>query len=220
MEDRRNKRKRHTITKSLASAAVIILGLYAVQCGSSTHTGTRRQTSTNTAATNRPVPLPIGHYIRGDYDDDDNGGNDPDDVKTRTYGHPSTATERRAAELVIKRYYMAAAEDNGTTACRLMDPRLAKNRDYTKVVPPEYIPTLGSLVFQNKSCAQVASLVFEPTNQQLMADAATVKLIELRVDKTYALAILIYKTDPESEIPLKRERNTWKIDAFLATPLL
>jgi hypothetical protein len=203
----------------LATVVAIMVGLCAGGCGNAIEAGT----SGRGAAANGSPSLPAGDYVTGDHDNDDsndNGGEDPDDVNTRTYGTLGSAADTGAAEKVVKRYYGAIAAGDGKTACLLMDARLAKARDYTEVVPHEYAPSPGSSVFKNKSCAQVASVVYEPTHTQLVADVATVKVAQLRVEGIRALAILIYTTTPESEIPLTREYGVWKIDAFLAVPIL
>jgi hypothetical protein len=211
------------VKRLLIPAIIGVLGQYVIGCGDITAVregSVKSSAREGDAATMEMRPLPVGHYIRGDYDDDDNGGEDPDDVKTRTFGHRANGLEAHAAEEIVTRYYAAAATEDGATACRLMDSRLAKSRDYAKVVPPEYAPSPGSSIFRGKACKEIASLVFEPAHQQLVADAETVKLAELRVAKANALAILLYTTDPESEIPLKFEHGKWKVDAFLPAPLV
>jgi hypothetical protein len=208
----------------LVTAALAVASLYGVACG-----GSRPVAPVDSAKDTAPAgggganamrPLPVGHYIRGDYDDDDNGGDDADDFETRTFGQRAGAADTHVVEELVRRYYAAAAAGNGRTACGLMDLRLARSRDYARVVPPEYAPAPGSSVFQGKTCAQIAALVFEPAHRLLVADAPSVRVTELRVAGAHALAVLIYTTDPESEIPLVREHGMWKVDAFLAAPLL
>ncbi len=206
------------MTRLASGVAVVLLGLCLAQCGSEVKTNGREHGTPSVDTLVRGTargPIPFGRYVRGDYDDDDNGGPDADDVEIRAYGHRAKAGEARAAERVVKRYYAAVARDDGTAACRLMDRRLSESRDYAKTVPPAYVPAAGSSLLQGKDCGQVASLLFEPSQQQFATDARSVKLAELRRRKNEALAILLYTTDPEGQISLRRERGTWRIDAIL-----
>jgi hypothetical protein len=209
----------------VATAAIVALGLYMSACGvDKVPSAAREATPAIHPAKNSPAsvapPLPVGHYIRGDYDDDDNGGADGDDGQTRDYGHKASVADASAAEKLVKAYYMAAAARDGAGACSLMDLRLAAASDYTKVVPPEYAPTHGSSIFRGKGCAEIASLVFEPAHEKLATDAASVRVAETRVNGTHALAILVYTTDPESELALESEHGVWRVDAFLAATLV
>jgi hypothetical protein len=158
-------------------------------------------------------------YLIGDYDVDDHGGSDYDDGKIRTYGREASSGERHAVAGLVKLYYAAAATNDGVHACSLVDSRLAKSSNFAKVVPEGYEPAAGSTVFRGKSCAQVASLLFELTHQQLVSAAATVRVTGLRVDGTHGLAILIFTKTPESEIPVEHEHGAWKIGGFLGSPL-
>lgn len=209
----------------MTAATVVALGVYVSACGVDKASNAARETTPAIhPAKNAPAsvapPLPVGHYIRGDYDDDDNGGADGDDSPTRDYGHKASAADTKAAEKLVKEYYAAAAARDGNGACSLMDLRLTAASDYAKVVPPEYVPTRGSSVFQGKTCAEIASLVFAPTHEQLMKDATSVRVAETRVNGPHALAILVYTTDPESELALESEHGVWRVDAFLAGALV
>ncbi len=181
---------------------LLVTGLVAVNVGACGHAG--------------PHAPP---YIRGDYDIDDEGGVDYDDQYVRTYGRQAASTEEHEVSALVKSYYEAAAADDGARACSMMDRGLAESSNFAKLVPKEYAPGAGASVFSEKGCAQVASLIFEPNRQQLVGDAATVKLASLRVDGTHGLAILIFTTTPERVISVLQEQGVWRINGFLGVPL-
>ncbi len=209
----------------VTAAAVAVVSIYMSACGADKVPSPARQaTPAISQAKRAPAsvspPLPVGHYIRGDYDDDDNGGADGDDIETRDYGRKASASEAKAVERLVQAYYAAAVARDGVRACSFMDLRLADASDYAKIVPREYAPRPGSSVFEGKNCAEIASLVFDPAHHQLAMDAASVRVVETRVDGSHALAILIYTADQESELALEREHGGWTVDAFLATALV
>jgi hypothetical protein len=180
------------------------------------------QDASTAVATGGALAAPASHvpatgdHLEGDGDGDDGGHphNDYDDHRIRDYGHAASTAEVRAVTTLVKRYYTAAAADDGTVACSLIYSRFTKNPGFTDAIPSAYVPVPGSAVLRGKSCAQVASLLFGLDHQQL-AEEVTVQMTSLRIDGIHGLALLGFKSTPERWIPVDRESNAWKIGAFL-----
>jgi hypothetical protein len=189
----------------VAVTSLVLLGICATSCGGIAKT------------TNPASRVSAKGYLRGDYDIDDNGGGSDYDDYVRGYGREATAGEKQIVARLVARYYAAAAAGNGAEACALLDARLARSADFAKVLPKEYAPAGGSSVFEGKTCAEVASLLFEVDRPRLATEAASVQVTSLRVEGVHGIALLGFATTPERQIPVDREAGAWKIAGLLDT---
>jgi hypothetical protein len=205
----------------LVLPVVALLGLSAGACGRAAQgTGSSARSASVAAATGGAASGTAsssrsGGYFIGDGDVDDRGQqSDIDDRGVRGFGHEASAAEVRAVASLIKRYYAAAVAGDSATACSLIHSSLARSSDFAKAVPSEYAPAPGSSALRG-SCAQITSLLFKLDHQQLVADAATIRVTGVRVNGALGLALLGFRTTPERHILVKREGRAWKIDELL-----
>jgi hypothetical protein len=145
-----------------------------------------------------------------DHDAVDNahkGYYDRDDRAVRDFGHPAGAPDRAAIVHLVKRYYAAAAADDGATGCALTAALRAESlpEDYG----PAYLPGATT-------CAAVLARVFKVFHAQL---TAPVHATDVRVQAVRARIILGSAAMPASATEAKLQRGVWKIDHVLAKPL-
>jgi hypothetical protein len=226
---------------ALAASALLGLGAAGCGGGgdagmSSRSTGAVR-TYVNTLTTST---IPPGQRVRGDGDADNPGdidGNgdsdsasvggadtdsdsptpasydfpDGDDRTTFAYGHPASPAAEHAIAGVVGRYYAAAAVDDGTTACSLLLPSLARSVPETYGGPggPPYLRGI-------RTCQAVLAKLFLHFHREL-ARAATV--VEVRVKGATARAVLGSETMRASSVFLTRQGGSWKITTPLGEPL-
>lgn len=150
-----------------------------------------------------------------DVDDIEHPQKDPDDRPLRQFGHAATTAEDRTIEVLVKRYYTAAAAGNGPAACSMIYSGFTRGLGIAKAIPSGYTPAPGSTVLSEKSCGQVAALLFKLDHQQLAEDMSGMRVAEFRVSSNSGLLLLGFKTSPERWLPVRRESGTWKIAAFL-----
>jgi hypothetical protein len=166
-------------------------------------------TSMTTASNGGPSSLtttPSGsHHI--DSNDGDNDPNSDDDSAILDYGHAASEPEKHAITALVARYYAAAAADDGASACTLI---------YGIVV--ETIPESYSLSpeLAGGTCAAVMSNVFKQRHKQLAAEAAALKVTEVRVEGKKGLALMYFGATPESHIYVHREDGAWKVESLFA----
>jgi len=202
---------------TLAARAAVVMSVFAVPVGV---VGCDTQARDASHGSRSATTDSLSGYVRGDFDDDDTGGYDEDDAPTRTSGVRTGEADRRAVETLVQRYYAAAARGDGRGACRLLGSNLKQSRNFTKALPRGYMPAGDPSIFRETTCPHVAALLFEVEEKQLAEDAASVKVVEVRVKRSTGLAVLVFKRAPEGEIAVEREAGRWKIDAFLGVALL
>jgi hypothetical protein len=186
-------------------AACVLLGMCLTSCG-----GASKETHSATSSTSSQS------YLRndGDIPGDDRAGRS-DDYLVRGYGQAAGETETKELESLVKRYYVAAAAEDGAAVCVLLDPRLREGLNLVKAIPHEDAPPPGSTIFSGKDCAQVASLLFKLNHQQLVEKAGTFVVTGVRVSNFHGLVLLGFKAMPERLMPVAREQGAWKIGALL-----
>jgi hypothetical protein len=210
--------QRHSKMKPLlALPSIALLGLGVNACGGK-GAGSAPQFSSSFAVTGNATTStvrPKGSYLRGDDDADETNHKDEDDYSTRNYGHAASAGDKRTIVALVKRYYAVAAADDGARACVLIYSSLAKGSNLGEAAEVAYPPAPGVPPLRGRSCAQIMSLLFKEDHQQLAADVATIEVTSVRVKGRYGLALLGFRTSPERQIPVRRERGVWKIDTLL-----
>jgi hypothetical protein len=160
-------------------------------------------TPSTTAPTTR-----AGYSLRdGDRDTDDKHppvdfGNDDKPLLGTYRGRPSPATARAVAGLV-KRYYAASAAGEGARACALLASGLAAG------VAAQYGRGGRS---RGEGCATSMTGLLGAQRETLLGeDVATMRVSAVHLDGDFALAVLLFKTAPESNILLEREGRAWRI---------
>jgi hypothetical protein len=190
-----------------------LLVLCAVACG-----GTRSasQLSSDTAASSAvggtaPVAALPQIELKGDADlDSDKYGTEPDN-ESEVFGHPASAADARAVTMLVKRYFAAAAHDDGAVACRLIYSPLAESlpEDAGEADAPASLRGI-------KTCAVIVSKLLEPLHKRLSANSATLKVVAVRIDLNRGSVRLgLNGRRRDQYIAVHRERGIWKIDALL-----
>jgi hypothetical protein len=211
-----------TVKMALAQAAGLLLCFCVVACGGADKsTDSASRSSPKSAAAIATNKTSVGQYRKGDADVDDIEGEDnpksDDDYPLTEYGHAAPVAEKRDIASLVKRYYSAAASEDGVAACRLLYSRLARHPGLKKTVPEDrYSRPVNFHVPPNESCAAVTSLLFELHHGSLVRDAPTLQVTGVRVDGAHGLALLGFKTAPEQWIPVAREGAVWKVHALIA----
>jgi hypothetical protein len=159
---------------------------------------------------------PPGGDSDSDYDNDylDNlhkGYYDGDDASVRDYGHVPGATEERALASFVRRYYQAAAADDGSTACALIATNVAQ------AVPQEFGQGGGpSYLNGASSCQALMARLFAHSRGEF---TGAIMMTGARVEGDRAYVLLGSATNPASYMTLVREGRAWKLDGLTAATL-
>jgi hypothetical protein len=176
---------------ALVLAATLCLG--AVACG-----GTHAASATSTS----------GGYLKNDADKDtdDPGHHVPgaknDDLQLfAIYGTGASPADTRAIADLVKAYYAASYAGEGAKACSMLYSSLAAG--------------LGQ---SRQDCTATMSRLLAQQHPHLVAEnPASMLVLGVHVKGETGLAVLGFKTMPESNIVLQREGHAWKIDALFDT---
>ena len=111
----------------------------------------------------------------------------------------------------VKRYYLAAAAEDGATACSLLTSALANS------VAGGVDRSASSAV---GGCGPSMSLLLRQQHRSLTArEPATMVVIGVYLKGDLGLALLGFRRIPESTILVEREARVWKIDALFDSEL-
>jgi hypothetical protein len=129
------------------------------------------------------------------------------------YGQEASPADKQAITALVNRYYVAAAADDGATACTLIYSPLSESvaEDYGQAPAP------ASLA--GKTCQVVMSKLFRQVPGQPSAVLATTEVTGVRVKGKKGYALLRSKTMPEGDITLQRELGTWRIGTLIGDAL-
>jgi hypothetical protein len=125
---------------------------------------------------------------------------DSDEHSYVVFGHPANAGDRMAIENMLRSYYDAAAADNGTRACLLIDSLEAES------IADRSSTRSGSTL---KACAAVATETFAQHRRELVAKRERLSFLALRVEGEIGLALLGFGPGSEGYLLLHRE-GVWK----------
>jgi hypothetical protein len=183
--------------QSLAVLAAALLSIAAIACGAGRVAGSSS---------------PARGYSKqdGDYDFDEAGYHGSpvnDDLSLlATYGSRATPAETRTVTTLLERYYAASVAGDGARACSLLSTSLAAG-----LASATSQPVRGA----GTTCAGPMSLLLERQHAQLAAkDVATMTVIAVYTKGDIGLAVLGFRTTPQSEMILARERGAWRINAL------
>ncbi len=195
----------------LTLLATVLLSLTMIACGASKPTySTTQRSHGSTVSTTQPHGYSKND---GDEDFDDTAkyhgspAND-DQALLASYGSRASPAVARAVTSLVKRYYAASAAGNGTVACSLLTASLAGGLAASQGQPGHD---------GDHKCAAAMSVLLAQQHQSLLGeDVATMAVTTVRTKGSLGLAVLAFKTAPESEIVLEREGHLWKIDALFS----
>jgi hypothetical protein len=199
--------------------AMCLVGISISACGNTDGgTGSTSRESSDATSTVTPAKsqalTPAGAYLKvdGDSDSDDekHTGRRPDDDDDRDllapYPNTPGQAERRAITTLVKSYYIAAAAQDGTKACVLLDASLATGLGEGADQPGQS---------KDNRCVASMSHLFKEEHQRLAADeVATMSVTSVHVKDGLGLALLGFRKMPEGEMFIEREGHTWKIGAL------
>jgi hypothetical protein len=205
----------------LALLAIGLSGVGGLACGSAGKSSpTSAEVSSNSAAlgasaTTAAHGVAPGGYLHedGDKDIDDNGVRPParlddDRVLLDQYGGEASDADRQAVTAVVKGYYAAAAAGEATKACSLL---------YSSLAAGLAAPGQGSGQARSadEACAAGVAPLYEQQHAHLVADdVSTMAVSAVRVKGDLGLAVIGFRTQPQGEILVERERGAWKVDAL------
>jgi hypothetical protein len=177
-----------------ALIAIALIGAGVTACGSAG----KGTTAASTTATSTMSPAAVAKI---------EGLSAPDGIST--FGHEATGTEKQAITALVKRFYAAAAADDGAKGCSLIYSILeeAVAEDYGK--PP------GPPALKGKTCAVVMSKLFKRVPGQPSAVLAKTQVISVRVKGREGFVLLHSSGMPIGEVSIQRERGTWKLDEII-----
>ncbi|HEY5192440.1 MAG TPA: hypothetical protein VIJ39_01050 [Solirubrobacteraceae bacterium] len=131
---------------------------------------------------------------------------------TATYGHEASPADKRAITALVKRYYAAAAADNGAQACTLI------YSIFEEAIPEDYGQPPGPPGLSGKTCTVVLSKLFRQVPGQPAAVLASTQVTGVRVNGRKGLVLLHSRTMPEGEITVERELGSWKVASLIGSP--
>jgi hypothetical protein len=135
---------------------------------------------------------------------------DGDDVSISHFGHLASASEREAIASVLKRYYAAAAREDGESACRLMDPL------FRRLVPTSYSHSGGAGAnYRGRTCATVMAQVFRENHAKL---TSIPEVLEALVKGSYAYAVVGSDSLTPHYLSMHRHHGTWTVEDALGAP--
>jgi hypothetical protein len=148
-----------------------------------------------------------------DRDNDmDNGSHsyyDQDDNSTRVFGRAARGAEASAIAALVRRYFAAAAREDGASACSLIVPTLARS------VPEDLGRSSGPLFSRGQTCVVVMSKIFKHYHRQLAAHLASLRVDAVRVEGSGGWAVLAFRALPGRRVRVARVGRAWMMDALL-----
>jgi hypothetical protein len=142
----------------------------------------------------------------------DNGSyHDSDDKGILTHGYAVNPSKERMISAFVERYFVAAAAEDGVTACSMIEPRLASSlpRDYGGAAGPAYLR--GAM-----TCQSVMSLIFKHFHSEL---TGVIKVTSVRRMGDQTLVLLGSTTMPAGDISVEPSGGTWRIASLLGSAL-
>lgn len=129
-----------------------------------------------------------------------------------TSGHVADMTDKREITALVKRYYVAAAADDGATACSLLSPSLAESavRDYGNRARRRYL--------HGNTCRAVLSRLFKHPPDVSAAELSTTRVIGVRLSNSrHGFALISSKGMPLGEVNVVRVGNAWRVGVLIGS---
>lgn len=146
-----------------------------------------------------------------DNDADNRSGSyfDGDDRIVRAFGHAASPADRRTIAALVKRYYRAAAAQEGARGCAMLEANISKS------LPEVLGGGAGPPYLSGKTCAVVLTKVFRQNHRQMVIFAATLQVSSVRLGGDEGFVVLAFKRLPGREFRLFLEHGVWKMGALL-----
>jgi hypothetical protein len=146
-------------------------------------------------------------------DNQGKGYRDVDDHAFLTWGRPASGRDARELIALTKRYYAAAAADDGAKACSLTYTLFAE------AIPEDYGQPPGPPTLRGSTCRAVLVKLFAQERHQLRDEASSLRVTGVRVQGQQGRALLGSSAMPASALAVRREKDSWKVMGVLAGPL-
>lgn len=148
----------------------------------------------------------------GDNDHPRLGYYDRDDTGTRDFGHAASPRDKKALISLTRRYYAAAATENGAAACALL------YKPYASIVVEDYgRGSAGpSYLSSGTTCPSVLTLIFRHFHTKLVEP---IEIIRTRVSGNTGLVLIGTANTPASDLETRREKHQWRTVGMLASSL-
>jgi len=136
---------------------------------------------------------------------------DADDAATLAYGAPADGRLREVIAAAVARYYVAAAQRDGATACSLLSARIAGSvaSDYGASVWP-------ARARAGKTCMATMSKIFANEHALLGSPA---QVLSVRVKGSRGQVVVGSRRMPASRLVVERVNGVWRLMAPFANPL-
>lgn len=134
---------------------------------------------------------------------------DGDDRATFAFGRPA-GSATAAITSAVRRYFAAAGAADGTSACPLLLPSLARS------VPASRVGANGQISRGGGTCATALSALFAQFHEEL---AAPVTVVSIRRKTSVAEAIVSSRTLRAGRVFLVRRGRSWGLEELLSSPL-
>jgi hypothetical protein len=137
------------------------------------------------------------------------GRYDTDNDADPTFGPAATPAEHEAMATLLRRYYDAAAADNGALACTLLDPLVAE------AAVEEHRPGKGPPALRGRGCAQVLTKLFAQRHRELAEEAAALRVGWAQTKGQRATVLADFGPTRERLVLVHRSQGVWQMDALL-----
>lgn len=155
------------------------------------------------------LALPAIELSRADDDSDSDTYPHELDNESEVFGHPAGARDARLVTALVKRYYAAAAHEQGAVACGLLYSVIAES------LPQTYGGPGGSPSLRGDTCATVLTKLFAQLHQRF-SDGTTVRVASVRVAFNRATVRIGFAgMKPARYTAAHRERAAWKMFGLL-----
>lgn len=191
----------------LIASCLLALGVSACDSSSKSTSSTTRPVTVNNAS----PPVPEGSTPDADADSDGTGKFDSDDRTTLRYGHTASPADAAQIAALVRRYYAAAAHEEGTAACELLYSTFAEavSEDYGTSPP-------GPPWAQGKTCPEVLDRTFAHFHAEIQQRLPWLKIAHVRTLERQGVALLSFGHGlAPREIRLSREGRRWTILALV-----
>lgn len=146
-------------------------------------------------------------YSRKEYSWNRGVFHDRDDAEQVAFGHSADSADALAISRIVKRYYRAAAHDDGRKACAMLLPSITKIVTDYRLTSIPYLRGSGT-------CRVAMTRLFR--HEHLSVPQVT----SVRMKGNVALVLWGSRTMPAGYITLERRHSTWVITSSLGIELL
>jgi hypothetical protein len=167
-------------------------------------------TSTPAAASSREQTKLPSSDRDNDADATGNGRYDSDDYSVIDLGHPANGADRTEITTLIRRYYAAAASEDGAKACSML------YSIYAEAAPEDYgTSPPGPAYAHGTTCPAVLTAIFNHFHDQIAVKLPKLKVLRIRIEGRRGIVVLSFGAMPERQMSIFREGRTWKMLAFV-----